>query len=288
MRFMNTNHPNVTIKQVVDTLPSEFDQLRAEARSEGYHFLGRLAEDWASGVIRFDQPGEAFLGAYSTDMLAGVGGITIDPVIPEALRMRRFYIGPMCRRLGMGRTIAMMLLDRAQRSASLVTLNAAPNSFGFRESWALCTIFGPGTLTSGADGTSYPRHATRTAPAAMKAEPDQFIPDNLSPNGSPLCGGGSELTSGLTFSTFSIRQHILETGLAKTPVMLPNKFDTARILLRPVGPVDTEAIFSAYAQDEDVVRYLIWRPHRKVSETQAYIQHCLATPPEVERTYMVA
>jgi hypothetical protein len=49
------------------------------------------------------------------------------------LRMRRFYVGPMCRRLAIGRTIAMMLLDRAQVSASLVALNAAPNSFCFWE-----------------------------------------------------------------------------------------------------------------------------------------------------------
>src|SRR3954463_16425025 len=69
--------------------------------------------------------------------------------------------------------------------------------------------------------------------------------------------------------------------------ILPDEFETARILLRPVRTGDAGAIFSTYAQDEDVVRYLIWRPHRNLSETQAYIQHCLATPPEVERTYMV-
>src|SRR4051812_19608932 len=73
-----------------------------------------------------------------------------------------------------------------------------------------------------------------------------------------------------------ICQHVLETALAKTPTMLPSKFETARILLRPVGPEDADAIFSTYAQDDDVVRYLIWRPHRNLSETQAYIRHCLA------------
>lgn len=69
--------------------------------------------------------------------------------------------------------------------------------------------------------------------------------------------------------------------------MLPDSFETARVLLRPVSPGDAGAIFSTYAQDEDVTRYLIWRPHRSLGETQAYIRRCIATPPEVERTYMI-
>src|SRR5689334_22736776 len=85
----------------------------------------------------------------------------------------------------------------------------------------------------------------------------------------------------------SICQRVLETALTRPSAMLPNKFETARILLRPVSPVDADAIFSTYAQDEDVVRYLIWRPHRSPHDTRAYIERCIATSPEVERTYMV-
>jgi [ribosomal protein S5]-alanine N-acetyltransferase len=69
--------------------------------------------------------------------------------------------------------------------------------------------------------------------------------------------------------------------------MLPDAFETARILLRPVTIMDVDAIFGSYAQDEEVVRYLIWRPHRSRSETQAYVERCTATPSEVERTYML-
>jgi ribosomal-protein-alanine N-acetyltransferase len=69
--------------------------------------------------------------------------------------------------------------------------------------------------------------------------------------------------------------------------MLPDVFETARALLRPVSPGDADAIFSTYAQDEDVTRYLIWRPHRNLGETRSYIQRCIAIPPEVERTYMI-
>ena len=67
--------------------------------------------------------------------------------------------------------------------------------------------------------------------------------------------------------------------------MAPDTFETARLLLRPVTVADVDAIFDSYAQDEEVVRYLIWRPHRSRSETQVYVERCMATPSEVERTY---
>jgi RimJ/RimL family protein N-acetyltransferase len=75
--------------------------------------------------------------------------------------------------------------------------------------------------------------------------------------------------------------------LTKFTDMPPDTFETARLLLRPVTIMDVDAIFGSYAQDEEVVRYLIWRPHRSRSETQAYVERCMATPSEVERTYML-
>jgi [ribosomal protein S5]-alanine N-acetyltransferase len=70
--------------------------------------------------------------------------------------------------------------------------------------------------------------------------------------------------------------------------MLPDTFRTARLLLRPVAVEDTDAIFDTYAQDEEVARYVIWRPHRDRRETQAFVERCIAIPGKVERTYMLA
>ena len=69
--------------------------------------------------------------------------------------------------------------------------------------------------------------------------------------------------------------------------MLPDTFVTARLLSRPVAVVDVDAIFDSYAQDDDVARYLIWRAHRNRSETKAYVERCIATPSEIELTYML-
>ena len=83
-----------------------FDALRAEARSEGHSFVERLAADWEAHRMRFDRHGEVLLAARVTGVLAGIGGLTIEPGMPGALRMRRFYVRARFRRAGIGRTLA--------------------------------------------------------------------------------------------------------------------------------------------------------------------------------------
>jgi RimJ/RimL family protein N-acetyltransferase len=46
---------------------------------------------------------------------------------------------------------------------------------------------------------------------------------------------------------------------------------TARLLLRKPGMEDASAIFEAYAQDPEVTRYLVWKPHRNIQETEQFI-----------------
>jgi GNAT superfamily N-acetyltransferase len=120
------------LKLIIDKLPADFDAMCREARAEGHQFLDRLANDWASGMMRFDRPAEALLAAYSEGVLAGIGGITIDPIVRDALRMRRFYVRPAFRRTGIGGQIAQALLERAG-SVPVVTLNAAVKSLPFWE-----------------------------------------------------------------------------------------------------------------------------------------------------------
>jgi ribosomal-protein-alanine N-acetyltransferase len=69
--------------------------------------------------------------------------------------------------------------------------------------------------------------------------------------------------------------------------MLPDGFTTARLILRPIARGDAPAIFAGYAQDPEVVRYLTWRPHRTLAETQSYIGRCLAASPSRSRTYVL-
>jgi ribosomal-protein-alanine N-acetyltransferase len=46
---------------------------------------------------------------------------------------------------------------------------------------------------------------------------------------------------------------------------------------------DAQAIFDGYAQDAEVCRYLSWRPHRSLGDTEAYVRMCLEST--TSRTY---
>jgi GNAT superfamily N-acetyltransferase len=122
------------LRLVIENLPAGFDPLRAEARAESYLFVERLAADWEAHRMHFDREGEALLAAYVTGVLAGIGGLTIEPMMPGALRMRRFYVRPLFRRAGTGRKLAAALLERARNTSRLVTVNAASASVQFWES----------------------------------------------------------------------------------------------------------------------------------------------------------
>ncbi len=56
----------------------------------------------------------------------------------------------------------------------------------------------------------------------------------------------------------------------------PETIETARLHLRPPRMEDASAIFDQYAQDAAVARYLTWRPHQDIAETQAFLRRCLA------------
>ena len=67
--------------------------------------------------------------------------------------------------------------------------------------------------------------------------------------------------------------------------MLPETFQTKRLLLRPIRSEDAEPIFVNYAQDITVTRFLVWRAHRTRADTEAYVARCAAEPPDMVRTY---
>jgi RimJ/RimL family protein N-acetyltransferase len=55
----------------------------------------------------------------------------------------------------------------------------------------------------------------------------------------------------------------------------PEIIETLRLALRPPIMTDAEAIFSCYAQDAEVAKYMIWRPHTDLDETRDFVNRCV-------------
>src|SRR4029453_153072 len=52
------------------------------------------------------------------------------------------------------------------------------------------------------------------------------------------------------------------------------QWETARLVARRAARDAAPQLFEAYAQDPDVARYMIWRPHRGIDETIAFLDRC--------------
>lgn len=96
-------------------LPGDFARLRAESVAEGYGHLARLEADWIAGSNRFADPGEALFAAFAGGTLVGVGGINRDPYSTNdgVGRVRRLYVSPPHRELGLGRSLVENALNAA-------------------------------------------------------------------------------------------------------------------------------------------------------------------------------
>ena len=114
----------VQIVRVVEALPEGFEALRAAARGEGIRNMDMLAEQWADGRQRFEEPGALF-AAFVDGELAGVGGVTPQAGLAEpAMRMRRLYVAPAFRRAGVGQVLAGAMIQQGLQAARLLTANA--------------------------------------------------------------------------------------------------------------------------------------------------------------------
>lgn len=54
-------------------------------------------------------------------------------------------------------------------------------------------------------------------------------------------------------------------------VAFPARLETARLLLRETCAADAGAVFAGYAADPEVTRFLTFRPHRSVADSEAFL-----------------
>jgi len=98
--------------------------LTEESLAEGYRFVQRLQDDWASGRNRFSEEGETLYCAFEEEELVAIGGLNRDP-FTDSLgigRLRRIYVRPAWRRRGIGSALVSALLREAAASFRQVRL----------------------------------------------------------------------------------------------------------------------------------------------------------------------
>jgi RimJ/RimL family protein N-acetyltransferase len=54
----------------------------------------------------------------------------------------------------------------------------------------------------------------------------------------------------------------------------PERFKSERLVLRKPHSEDAQAIFDGYAQDPEVTRYLTWKRHQNIRETEGFLLVC--------------
>jgi RimJ/RimL family protein N-acetyltransferase len=54
----------------------------------------------------------------------------------------------------------------------------------------------------------------------------------------------------------------------------PALWETERLVLRAAGLADARAAFDSYTSDELVPRYMTWRPHTSLGETEDFMHRC--------------
>ena len=57
---------------------------------------------------------------------------------------------------------------------------------------------------------------------------------------------------------------------------MPEQLETQRLVLRKPRLDDAYAIFEGWAQDREVTRYLTWRPHERIEQTEEFVRSCLS------------
>jgi [ribosomal protein S5]-alanine N-acetyltransferase len=71
-------------------------------------------------------------------------------------------------------------------------------------------------------------------------------------------------------------------------IKVPEKLETERLILNFIDIIDTESIFSCYAQDKEVSKYLAWIPHKSIEQTKKFVQQRINEISENRRyTYTV-
>jgi N-acetylglutamate synthase-like GNAT family acetyltransferase len=108
------------------------DDLLSASMVEGFKPVQWLLEDWEKGKNRFSKPGEALYFALLESRQVGVCGVNRDPFAADDRvgRLRRLYVLPQFRRMGVGRMLVQQALADARQHFTVIRLRTLDENAG--------------------------------------------------------------------------------------------------------------------------------------------------------------
>ena len=111
------------ITEITDLENIDILNLDCEAAGEGHTMVNNLLSDYSSGVNRFNGTGEKLI-VYSIDNeIVGICGLNDEPANKKTGRIRRLYVLPHLRQMGIATKLVQYLISHAKAYFDYVVVN---------------------------------------------------------------------------------------------------------------------------------------------------------------------
>lgn len=103
----------------------ELEPLVLQSEQEGFRHIRRLVNEYQSGENTFSGQGEVLYIAHEQEQIVGVIGLNQDPFSDQSTgRVRRLYVHPDYRHLGIGTQLVQKVTFEANKFYNILVLRA--------------------------------------------------------------------------------------------------------------------------------------------------------------------
>lgn len=102
----------------------QLEPLVLQSEQEGFRHLRRLVNEYEAGENTFSQKGEGLYFAKEDEQIIGVIGLNQDPFSDHSTgRIRRLYVHPAYRHLGIGKQLVQKVTSEAKKFYNILVLH---------------------------------------------------------------------------------------------------------------------------------------------------------------------
>ena len=112
------------ISAIEELKVEELESLVLQSEQEGFRHLRRLVNEYQSGENTFSGQGEALYIATEQKQIVGIVGLNQDPFSDHSTgRVRRLYVHPDYRHLGIGKQLMQKVTSEANKFYNILVLH---------------------------------------------------------------------------------------------------------------------------------------------------------------------